>query len=333
MKVNSDISFKGIYNNKALKKGLEFAADNGALFTASTTFALSMFARPVAIWLAPNTDKENRKIACAKSVSSSTAQLGLTFLISTPIANAIKKIDNAPQKYLSPDTVKTFKNGCKNLCDSKTYEFASQLFKLGNGLSVAAPKAVLTAACMPFIMHKLFNIQKSDKPKEDSKKNDRPSFKGKGNEKLAGSIGKVLNNKGIQKFSDKYKDSNFAMHIIAATDILNTGMFIFEAYKSKKIENTRKKALIYNAAFATGLSILCGYAADWLLNRPAEKFIQKFKEANKGMPNLDKQVRGIKIAKPVILVGGIYYMIIPFFSTALAEFADRNPHFDIPYKK
>ena len=44
MKVNSnrDISFKSIYTNKALKKGLEFAAQDGAMFSATTILALSM---------------------------------------------------------------------------------------------------------------------------------------------------------------------------------------------------------------------------------------------------------------------------------------------------
>ena len=63
MKVNSnrDISFKSIYTNKALKKGLEFAAQDGAMFSATTILALSMLARPAAIALAPHTDKENKK--------------------------------------------------------------------------------------------------------------------------------------------------------------------------------------------------------------------------------------------------------------------------------
>ena len=64
MKVNS-----GFYNNKVLKKGLEFAAKNGALFAASTTFALSATLRPAVILLTPDTDKQNKKIACAKSIS------------------------------------------------------------------------------------------------------------------------------------------------------------------------------------------------------------------------------------------------------------------------
>lgn len=73
MKVNSnrDISFKSIYTNKALKKGLEFAAQDGAMFSATTILALSMLARPAAIALAPHTDKEKQKsclceVACLK---------------------------------------------------------------------------------------------------------------------------------------------------------------------------------------------------------------------------------------------------------------------------
>ena len=70
-----------------------------------------------------------------------------------------------------------------------------------------------------------------------------------------------------------------------------------------------------------------------MTKNPTEKFIQKFKEANKLDPNLDKQVEGIKIAKPIILVGCVYYMLIPFISTFLADIADHNPKLDIPHKK
>ena len=62
MKVNSnrDISFKSIYTNKVFKRSLEFASDNGTLFSAATILAFSTCVRPAAIWLAPKTDKENK---------------------------------------------------------------------------------------------------------------------------------------------------------------------------------------------------------------------------------------------------------------------------------
>ena len=85
-----------IYNSKILKKGLEFAADNGALFTATASLALSTIARPAAILAAPKTDKENKKYACAKSLASSAIGYGLMLAASLPVANAVKKIDEKP---------------------------------------------------------------------------------------------------------------------------------------------------------------------------------------------------------------------------------------------
>ena len=332
MKVNSnrDISFKGFYNNKALKKSLEFAADYGAMFAATTTLALSTFARPAAIMLAPHTDKENKKFACAKSLASSVAQFILTFLVATPIGNAIKNIDREPQKYLKNETIKNLQKNSKTLVESKNYEFATQLFKLGSGLIVAMPKAILTAACMPFILQKIFH---KPKPKKDSVDERELSFKGKGPDKISKGIGKVLDQKWLQKFSDKYKDSNFVMHIVALTDALTTGTFIHEVYESDNIEERRKKAVMYNAGISTALSIGTGYLVDKLMEKPTQKFVENFKKANKGQANLEKQLLGIKVAKPILIVGSVYYMVIPFISTILADIADHDPRFDLPHKK
>lgn len=322
MKVNSnrDISFKGFYNNRTLKKGLEFAANNGTLFAASTTLALSLFARPASIWLAPQVDKENKKVACAKSISSSGIEFAISLLASIPIANAVNKIEKKPQKYLKPDTIKNLKAGSKQLAESKTFSFAAQMFKLGLKTLLAVPKAVLTCACLPVVMQKVFQAQKH----EPDKKDRALVFRGRGNERILRNIGKVLDKPEVQKFSERFKDSNFPMHIIALTDTLTTATFIHQANRSKNIDEERKKALMLNAGISTGLSIACGYVVDKLFDKPTEKFIKKFREANKGMPNLEKQVEGIKIAKPILLVGGIYYIVIPFISTFLAEFADKN---------
>ena len=100
VKVNNSIpqtSFTGIYNSKMLKKGLEFAAKNSSLFTATVSLGFSTAARPAAILLTPDTDKENKKYACAKSLSSSAAGYLLMLLGSVPVAkaveNAIKEMD------------------------------------------------------------------------------------------------------------------------------------------------------------------------------------------------------------------------------------------------
>ena len=65
-----------------------------------------------------------------------------------------------------------------------------------------------------------------------------------------------------------------------------------------------------------------GYAVNHALEKPAEKFIRNFKAANKNLPELEKYVEGIKIAKPVLILGIIYYIFIPVISTFFAERAD-----------
>ena len=96
-KLQRDISFKNIYTNKAVKKGLELASSNGALFGASATVAFSAI-RPFTIMCTPKTDKENRKIAAAKSITSSLINFALMFCVSVPLAKSIQKIDKTPDK-------------------------------------------------------------------------------------------------------------------------------------------------------------------------------------------------------------------------------------------
>ncbi len=304
---NRDISFGGIYNNSVFKKGLEFAADNGALFAATTTLTLSLTARPAAIMLTPKTDKENKKLAFAKSLASTFTGYALMFALSKPLAKKMKGID----KNLTKETAENLKDGAESLSKSKAYILATQMFKLGLGLAAAIPKAILTAASVPVVMNQIY-------PKD----NKGLTFKGKN----TNIIEKILNNKKYQEFAKKHKDSNFPMHIIAATDTLTTGTFIYQTKKSPKIQEERKNPLCYNSAISTGLSIITGYTADKLTEKPTQKFIDKFKKANINDPKLDKYLEGIKIAKPILLIGGIYYILIPFISTFLADRIKTTNH-------
>lgn len=293
-----------IYTNKVLKKGLEFASDRSALFVGSVSLALSTIARPIAIMSTPKTDKENKKYACARSLASSAIGYGLMLGVSMPVSNAIKKINENPSKYLKPATV-------KHLSTPKKFNFATQLFNLGVGFLIAVPKSVLTCALIPPFMSKVF-------PKKENK--DIP-FTGN----LSKGIGKLIDTKGVQKLTDKFHNTNFEQHIMCLTDAFATSLFIAQTAKSKKIEQDRKKALMYNAGISTGLCIGASYVLDKALKKPTEKFIENFRKVNKNSPKLEKYVQGIKIAKPALILGGIYYIAIPFASTFLADrFDDKK---------
>jgi hypothetical protein len=184
---------------------------------------------------------------------------------------------------------------------------------LGIASVVAIPKAIMTASGMPYIVNAL--SAKSDK---EQNTNQNISFK------AAKKIGKIIDKKSMLRFVDKFKDTNFPMHITALTDALSTLIFIQQANNSSKIADERKKALIYNAGFSTGLSILGGYTLDKLLEKPTNKFIEKYKKINSNDKNLAKQIQGIKIAKPFLILGTIYYILIPFISTFIAEKASEK---------
>lgn len=297
---------QSIYNSKILKKGLEFASDNGALFTATASLALSTIARPVAILSTPNTDKENKQYACAKSLASSAVGYLLMFAASSPIARAIKQIDKNPSKYLKKETMQAF--------NDKRYKFATQLFKLGIGFIVAVPKSILTCTLIPPFMSKIF------RKKQEEKSQKNISFTGN----LSKGIGKIMDTKFVQKLAEKFHNTKFEQNIIYLTDALTTGAFIEQVRRSKKIKQDRKKALIYNAAISTGLCIAGTAAIDKISEKSTEKFIEKFKLANKNSPKLEKYIEGIKIAKPVLIMGGIYYIIIPLISTFLADRMSNN---------
>lgn len=324
MKVNSieksDISFNGFYNSRALKKILEFAEDNGALFASTTSLVLSATARPAAIFAAPKTDKENKKIACAKSLVSTLLDFGITFAISLPIVRSIGKINKNPERFLKPETIKNLKENADSLNDSKAYTLANQMFKLSVGLIVALPKAILNVLGIPYILNGVFPNQDNNSEKQ----NGQIIFKGKEKDKLASFIGKTIDNSSIQKISKKHKDSNFPMHINALKDTASTLVFTTGVFNSKNIDENRKGALIYNSLISTAISIPLSYLTDFLTDKPAKNFRKKFIEANKNDLNLNKYLNGFKIAKPVLIMGIMYYILTPVISTFLADRADKK---------
>lgn len=310
-----------IYTNRFFKKGLEFAADNGALFIASASLALSTIARPLSIMATPNTDKQNKKYACAKSLASSAAGYLLMLGVSLPFAKAMKNIDKEPSRYLKNETKKFLQNGEKSLNSSSKYKFATQLFKLGLGFVIAVPKSVMTCAFIPPLMNKIFHKKNEQ---DENKKSVTKHVTFTGMEHLSKGIGKIIDTPTVKKISNKFHNTNYEFNMMSLTDILATGAFIRQTAKSKKIEQDRKKALIYNSAISTGLCIGGSYLIDKLSEKSTENFIKKFSEVNKNSPKLEKYIEGIKIVKPAAILGTIYYIVIPLVSTFLADRFDTK---------
>ena len=338
MKINNlsrnNPNFTGMLNNKLLLKSLEKISEHGTSFSAGTSLAMSLTARPLAIWMTPDTEKENKQYAISNSICSGFIKFGMVEAVALPIENAVKMIDKNPQKFMQSQTIKNLQNGSSNLLNAKGYKFATQMLKLGTGFVTAIPKSILTIALIPVIMDKLFKVKKSSKGTSSisqtqistkSTKSSKVAFTGKFLEPVAKGIGKLLDNEGVQKFAKKYADDekNIAKHMAAGTDILLTTMSSLQIFNSSKIKEDRKKALVYSNIIATGATLGGGYGIDRIIKKQTEKFVDKFVKINAGDAKLHKYIQGINIVRPAIIFAAVYYGILPVFSTYLAEKTDK----------
>ena len=346
MKINSNNlnsqSFGSIYTNKAVLKGLEKISEHGASFIAGTSLAMASIVRPAAIALTPNVKKENKEYAITNSITSGLIKFAMVEAVALPVENAIKKIDKKPANFLSQNTINTFKAGAKDLAKSNNYKFASQLLKLSTGLITAIPKSIMTVALIPVFMDLLFN--KKNKPhktnsqlqdnrynnifSKDFNTNNTTSFKGSLTDYTAKGIGKIFNNKSFQKFIKKHGSNNqdIARNMVIATDALLSLSFAHRTFKNKEIDSQRKKPLIYNNLISTGISIAGGYSLDSIIKNSTKNITDKFAQIHKNNPKLGKYIDGINILRPTIIFAAIYYGVIPFISTFLAEKAAEKNH-------
>ena len=180
-------------------------------------------------------------------------------------------------------------------------------------------------------MARLFNPSK-DKPL-NSKDNKNISFTGlyknsvnglrklyqTGIDALSKRFGGIIDSKIIQRLANKFHDTKFEQYIITMTDILATGAFVGQTASSNKINDDEKKLLIYNSIISTGLSLAGMYFIDRLTEKPTHNFVENFKKANANSPKLDKYLEGIRIVKPLMILGVLYYIVIPLVSVFCAD--------------
>lgn len=316
-KVNQKLTTR-ILKNKILLKGLEKISEHGTSFAAGTSLVMSLAVRPLAILSTPDTEKENKHYAIANSICSGIIKFCMVEAVAVPIEKAVKNIGNNPEKYL--------KNS-KNFAGTKAYNLVAQVLKLGTGFLTAVPKSMLTIALIPVIMDKLFvkNKQKDKKINQITISNNNPNFTGSLTNSVSKGLAKIFDNKKVQEYAIKYqgKDKDIAKHISAGTDILLTTTFAYQTNKSDKIKENRKKALIYNNVISTAITLFGGYGIDSFVKRKTQKFIDNFKKINASDVKINKYIEGINILRPAIIFAGIYYGVLPIFSTYMSEKTDK----------
>lgn len=325
-----------LFKNKTVLKTLEKISDHGTSFSAGTSLALSLVMRPIAIFSTPDVEKENKQYAATNSVCSGLIKFGIVESVALPIEKAVQNIDKKAEKFLQKDTIKNLTKEGQTITNSRSYKLMTQIIKLSTGFLTAIPKSMLTLALIPVLMSSIFKTKvkptKDEKRKQQftpftaSNREIKEKLNFTGNiDKLSTVLGKIIDNKHFQNFANKYetKDKDIAKHITAATDILLTTSFALQTQNSKKIKENRKKALIYNNVISTAITLGGGYWIDKIIAKGSKNFIEKFKQVNIADPKLNKYIEGINILRPALIFAGIYYCILPIFSTYLAEKVDK----------
>ena len=329
-----NLSFKSIWSNKTVLKGLETVSEHGTSFVAATTFVMASGVRPIAIASTPNVRKENKQYAISNSIASGAVKFAIGLGIALPIENAIKKAEKFPEKFLTKETIDTFKKDSESLEKSRNFKFATQVMKQSIGFITAYPKSVATVALIPVLTDKLFNKNKNKELNSNQtikinnyKPSQNPSFKSGFTDIAAKGAGKILDSKTVQKFSEKFssKDTDIARNMAVATDLLLTASFAHQTMKNEDIEQNRKKPLIMNTLYGTIATVLGGCAIDEAIKKNTGKFIEKFKEINKNDAKLPKYIEGINIVRPTMIFAGIYYGILPMITTYFADKTDKSP--------
>ncbi len=336
MQINS-ITNK-VFSNKTVLKGLEKISEHATSFAAGASLLMSLGVRTYSIYKTPDVEKENRFYAMANSITSGIVKFGIVEAIALPIENAVSKIDKNASKYLKDSTLKNFNP------QTSSYKFITQIIKLSTGLITAIPKSMLTIALIPVVMDKVFKYN----PLNDLKKaanefhnkseahkffagvkrfnfEKEPVFTGRVGDKIAAGIGKIIENKKVQKLAQKYEmeDEDIYKHITAMTDVLLTSASVWQTNKSQSIKENCKRVLNYNNIINTAITILAGYWVDDFIKNHTSKGIEKFKEIHKNNPKLPKYLEGINIIRPTIIFAFIYYGLLPIFSTYTSEKLDK----------
>ena len=306
-----------ILKNRVFLNALEKISEHGISFSAGTSLLLSGIVRPASISFTPDTDKENKQYAISNSICSALVKFGIVEAVALPLENAVKYIDKNPQ---------ILKNETINNLSPRAYKFITQTIKLSAGLLTAIPKSVLTVALIPVIMGNLFNSSNNKTQNGiKSQANNEINFTGNIDKYLAKGIGKIIDNKRVQEFALKYetKDNDIAKHMTALTDILLTASGVQQVNNSKNIKDNRKRALNLNNIISTVITITGGYGIDSLLKSNNDRFIEKFSRINANNPKLPKYIEGINILRPALIFAGIYYGILPIFSTYISDKIDK----------
>jgi hypothetical protein len=146
------------------------------------------------------------------------------------------------------------------------------------------------------------------------------------NTKIAEWIGKLAQTKAAEKlvnWTNKHEEhirKHLFSHLIVLGSTLLSTFYIGKTIKNKEMDKDKRKTLAINQGATFIVSTIMAYTFDNKMNNITKNIIDKFKLVNKGAENLEKQAKGIDIAKKIIIFDVVYRFIAPVIVTPFANY-------------
>ena len=153
-----------VYKDERLKEFFRMADDSQAVFGATFALILTGLFRPAAIMALPSDkkNKDDKKYAAAHSVASGIIGYIASLIISAPIADAMKKLEENPKKFLKKETLKYLRS-------KKAAKAAQKYVNFLHEAVLAPPRAMITVALIPPILKYVFGWEKQKEKKAEIK--------------------------------------------------------------------------------------------------------------------------------------------------------------------
>ena len=129
-----------------------------------------------------------------------------------------------------------------------------------------------------------------------------------------------FNSKSMEWFAEKTKNvNNMQNHMSVLGSFVTTAFYAKGTLTNKKFDERKRNTLAINQILVTVVSTFGAYKLNKGLNELVKPIIHKYREVNSAKPNLPHAVKGLEMAKGLLIFSMMYRYISPVLVTPLAN--------------
>ena len=129
-----------------------------------------------------------------------------------------------------------------------------------------------------------------------------------------------FNSKSMEWFAEKTKNvDNMYNHMSVLGSVVTTSFYIKGTLTKKSLDKRKRRTLAINQGLVTLVSTYGAYKLNKGLNELVKPIIHKYREVNSAKPNLPSAVKGLEMAKGLLIFSMMYRYVSPVLVTPFAN--------------